>query len=280
MFSSIQFTKMQGVGNDFVLVQAPGGDIIDWPLIAIKLCDRHFGVGADGLLVLSPSELADVRMRMFNPDGSEDMCGNGLRCIARYAVEHGLAKVNLKAETLAGLRNASVKVVEGKVLIRVEMGQPLFSPKDIPMSLEADRVLDYPLRLANGSEIQIWALSTGSTHSVTFVEELPLDEEFFRISPEVENHPLFPQRTSLMWVKQAGENRLQIRIWERGAGETWGCGTGACAAAVAAILAGMAEGPVQVVSRGGSLTVDWNGAGSIYITGPAESVFTGICNME
>lgn len=279
----LAFSKMQGVGNDFVVVDGRARQSMAWNEAAIVLCDRKFGVGADGLLVLDNSKVADFAMRMFNPDGSPDVCGNGLRCIARYAVERGLlARDEMQIETLVDVRSAVVNRSEsgGIESVTVAMGEPRFAARDIPAdSGNPDaRLIDYPLPLLDGESLTITALSTGSTHSVTFSKELPDDATFFRVSPLVENHPIFPERTSLMWCKVAAPNRLQMRIWERGAGETWGCGTGACAAAVVAIQRGFAErdSPVYVASKGGELHITWKTDGKIVMTGPAKFVFEGI----
>ncbi len=287
MSQRIAFTKMQGVGNDFVVVDGREGRYfraLDWTDAAIALCDRRFGVGADGLLVLDDSERATVQMRMFNPDGTPDICGNGLRCIARYAERGGLVTHDaLSIETLAGVRAARLhRDAAGQAAsVTVGMGAPQFAPKAIPIALEAKEVFDFPLPLSDGAALPITALSTGSTHAVTFVEALPDDARFFAVSPQVEHHALFPERTSLMWVAVETPERLEMRIWERGAGETWGCGTGACAAAVAAVRHGRARAgvPVAVVSRGGTLHVRWQPGGDIEMTGPAEFVFEGVADL-
>lgn len=271
---------MQGVGNDFVLIDGREWEDFDWPALAIAMCERHTGVGADGLLILANSARADIRMRMFNPDGSEDVCGNGLRCVARYIVEHGIVKKDeLNVEILAGVRSARVlRNEEGAIeAVTVGMGLPLFDPADVPMLADALAVQDFPLPLPGGRELAITALSTGSTHSVAFVPELPSESEFFETSPLVENHPLFPQRTSLMWCLPEPNGTLRLRIWERGAGETFGCGTGACAVGVAAVLKGIAGAgePVKIVSKGGTLIIQWQPGEEIKMTGPAEEVFEG-----
>lgn len=271
---------MQGVGNDFVVVDGRGRHDFDWPSLAVEMCDRHTGIGADGLLVLDTADSADFQMRMFNPDGTADVCGNGLRCLARYAVENGIAVGDaLRVETLAGIRRAQIhRSNDGRFeSVTVDMGLPRFTPAEIPMRVESDPVVDYMLELEDGVRLPITALSTGSTHAVTFVDFLPDDATFFAVSPQVERHALFPERTSLMWCERKGIERLRLRIWERGAGETWGCGTGACAAGVAAVLHGYAQ-PDQwltVASRGGELRIRWQEGHSIEMNGPAEVVFHG-----
>lgn len=271
------FTKMQGVGNDFVVVDEGAWRAgADWPAQAIRLCDRKRGVGADGLLVVGPSTRVDLRMRMFNPDGTEDMCGNGLRCVVRFAHARGTIGDEAVVETHAGF--LSVAVLPGG-LIRTAMGPPALVPVILPMNVPGERVLDFPLPVA-GDTIPVSVISTGTTHAIVFVSELPGDERFFALSPLIENHELFPERTSVMWTQVTGPNHLRLRIWERGAGETLGCGTGACAAAVLARVQGKvaAAGEVMVASKGGELHVDWFGdeGSAILLTGPAETVYTGV----
>lgn len=273
------FTKMQAVGNDFVVVEQrfwPAAT--DWNEAAIRLCDRHFGVGSDGLLLVSSSEVADFRMRMFNPDGTEDMCGNGLRCVFRFAEKQGyFSGRRATGETRNGIHTASS---EDGVLWSVGMGAPQFEPESIPMLLEADSILDYPLDV-EGEAIVVSAVSTGSTHTVLFVPELPEDERFFHLSPRIEHHPVYPERTSVMWATPDGESgsAWRIRIWERGAGETLGCGTGACAVAVLARATGRSRnGQTAIHSRGGELSISWSSGGpenEMILTGPAEIIFSG-----
>ncbi len=281
----LPFTKMQGVGNDFVVVDGRHGNEEDWPMLAVAMCDRHRGIGADGLLVLDTHHIADILMRMYNPDGTPDVCGNGLRCLARFAVEQGIVAADtLKVQTLAGVRSAQIlrDSTGGIEAVKVDMGEPRFRPEDIPMRVTGDSVVNYALELEGGRCLPITALSTGSTHAVAFVPALPDDAEFFGISPQVEHHPLFPERTSLMWCFRENESRLQLRIWERGAGETWGCGTGACAAAVAAILQGIVSPhkAVTIASKGGQLSIAWEPGGTICMTGPAESVYSGVYALD
>lgn len=271
---------MQGVGNDFVVIDGRDLTHIDWSRIALAVCPRRTGVGADGLLVIENSDKADLKMRMFNPDGSPDVCGNGLRCVARYAFERGLLnKKKFAIETLIDVRPIEIHLdAQGKFsAVTVGMNQPQFAPEAIPINLRGN-LRDIPLYLSNDVVLNITPLSTGSTHSVTFVGELPDDKTFFEISPQVEHHPIFPERTSLMWCKVDSSTRLSIRIWERGAGETWGCGTGACAAMVAAKLHGLVANnePITVASIGGELVIRWQEGESIEMTGPAEFVFEGV----
>ena len=281
MLDELRFTKMHGVGNDFVVVDGRRASAADWSTLSLELCDRHTGIGADGLLVLEQTRRADIQMRMFNPDGTPDVCGNGLRCIVRYAAERGIvAGDSLSVATLAGVRAARInRASDGEVAsVTVSMGQPRFDPAHIPMRVARDRIVDYPLELDDGVILAISALSTGTTHSVTFVDALPDDSVFHALSPQVEEHRLFPDRTSLMWCNVEAADRLRLRIWERGAGETWGCGTGACAAAVAAINKGFVSpgAHVTIASKGGELTVRWREGEEVEMTGPAETVYNGV----
>jgi diaminopimelate epimerase len=270
---SLSFLKVHGLGNDFVLLDgiAYHYSELDFEAFAIAACDRHRGIGADGLLLLAPSKTAAVRMRMWNPDGTEDMCGNGLRCIARVAHLRGYAGHEFFVETVAGLRSARIEA-DGNV--RVSMGEPCWEAADIPMTApDGISPREYHLE-ADGESYLASSLSTGSTHTVIWRDELPSDEEFFRVSPRIENHPRFPDRTTVLWAAVAGGG-VSLRIWERGVGETLACGTGACAAAVAALDTGRVNhGPVQVQSKGGVLKIEWIDDG-IWKTGPAEIVYEG-----
>jgi diaminopimelate epimerase len=268
----IRFVKMQGVGNHFVVIDGREGSPRDWQEIAPALCAERVGVGADGLLVVAPSSERQARMIMYNPDGSEDFCGNGLRCVARFVSQERDA--DLVIDTLAGSRQAAVRFdLDGSCLVTVDMGTPSFDPADVPARIPQSIGYSLPV---NGRDFVATTLSTGTAHTILFVDELPDDDEFFAASPRIENHPFFPERTSLMWTRVEGPNRLRLRIWERGAGETWGCGTGACAAAVAAIRQGLAASPVTVASKGGELRIEWSEGGRIRMTGPAEYVYRGV----
>ena len=281
----MRFTKMQGVGNDFVLVDeadAPGGT--NWNALARVVCARRTGIGADGLLVAGRrAPDADVSMRMFNPDGSEDMCGNGLRCVALWAHRVGWTEAAcFRIASKEGPREVEILSLDGaQGVVRVDMGVPHPAPSDIPFLGTArapgfdDSVLGYPLAL-DGEAYSINAVNTGSTHTVIF-GDAPSEDEFRRVSPQLETHPLFPDRTSVLWATPGGRSRISVRIWERGTGETWGCGTGACAVGVLArVLALVPEGPVDVESKGGTLRIDWPGAGQqIRMTGPAQVVYGG-----
>ena len=272
----IAFKKMQGVGNDFIVIDARDGIQADWTEVAVRMCRRHFGIGSDGLLVIGDEAGADARMDMFNPDGTRDFCGNGLRCVARYVADRLSldGPTELRIATMAGTRWSRVTYGPSGATVTVDMGEPRFDPASIPMAVDAPDAVDYELPLSEG-KLKVTALSTGTAHAVTFVDTLPDDATFLKVSDKVEMHPLFPERTSVMWVRKESDSRLAMRIWERGAGETLGCGTGACAAAVAARRKGMVGRTVTVVTRGGELTITWDEGQSVLMTGPAEYVFEG-----
>ena len=268
--SNIKFTKMQATGNDFVVIEAKKNR--DWAKLAKAMCERRFGVGADGIILIMSSENADIRMRMFNPDGSEaEACGNGTRCLARYAIDKGLVTSGeITIETLGGLRKARA-VGE---LIQVDMGKPIFKAKLIPVKETRDRVIDYPLNIA-GRQLSLTCLSMGNPHAVLFIDEpvekFPLDI----VGPKVEHHPFFPRRVNFEIASVIDKNNIRARVWERGAGETLSCGTGACAIAVAARLHKFCNKEIDIILPGGTLTIDWDGKGEVKLTGPAEQVFKG-----
>lgn len=272
---------MHGAGNDFVLIDgisAPFSPQLDMSSVARLLCARHFGVGADGLLSLEPSAVADARMRMWNPDGTPDMCGNGLRCVAELAHRLGhVQKENFSVETIAGVRQIE-RLSDGR--IRAAMGAPQWAPAIVPIGLPAP-LIEGNLELDGQIISHATSLSTGSTHTVIFRDAPLTESEFQTWSPQLENHPLFPARTSVMWAVPNGDNRFKIRIWERGAGETLACGTGACAVAVAAQLTRRAQNSIIVESRGGELEVQWNAPdGEITLTGRATYVYAGQAQLD
>lgn len=282
--SQLRFWKMHGAGNDFVVLDAltdPLPAHFDFARAAQVLCARHFGVGSDGLLLLerpSTSE-AEIRMRMWNPDGSEDMCGNGLRCIAQLAHDlHHLQQKEFTVQTLAGLRQCKVL---GPQQVRIEMGTPLLGFQEIPMRplKNSQSAIEYSLPVGKRVFENVTSLSTGSTHTVIFLDEELSEREFQEFSPQIENHEYFPERTSVLWAYLVDESTLRVRIWERGAGETLACGTGACAVAVAAQLTDRAQGTIAVQSKGGTLQIDWDSTKkgqSIFMTGPTQTVFQGV----
>jgi diaminopimelate epimerase len=283
--AEIPFIKMHGAGNDFVVLDTlknPLPDDFDFARAAEIFCARHFGIGGDGLLTLEAGSTPDtaVRMRMWNPDGSEDMCGNGLRCVARLAFDAGhVSQREFIAQTHAGLRCCEV-LKNG--LVRVEMGAPLFDFSKIPMQPVArDAEMQYALAVGHCVFKNAVSLSTGSTHTVIFLDEELSEDEFQMLSPLVENHALFPERTTVLWTRVTDKNHLGVRIWERGVGETLACGTGACAVAVAAKMTSRAGSNAAVQSKGGVLQIEWDekNAAPIFMIGPAVSVFDGVANF-
>ncbi len=284
----MKFTKVQGAGNDFVLVET--ADVgRDWAQIAVAMCDRHFGVGADGLLLVLPSSVADFKMRVFNPDGSEaETCGNGLRCVAKYAVEKGLVNngaQEILIETMSGVREAKLYKTGNKLdRIQVSMGVPKFGAKEIPIVeqgkkdlLDIKPILDYPVTV-KGKRLLLNLVSMGNPHAVYFsprsVSGFPLSE----IGPEVERLAIFPDRINfeVAYVMPVPLPQVEARVWERGAGETLACGSGACAIAVAAQLHGYIDSDkVDIKLPGGILEVEWDGAGEVFLSGSAEIIFTG-----
>ena len=280
----MKFTKMHGAGNDYVYVDARGLTQ-DWPRLAKKISDRHFGVGSDGLILMLDSDVADLKMRMFNADGSEgEMCGNGIRCFAKYAIEGGaVAPLTqfLSVETLAGVRTVAPVYQGGRVsAARVSMGRPGLDPQDLPVTLEPTGqylqgpVVNYPYE-KDGFQLPLTFVSMGNPHAVTFLEQPVSGFELRVIGPKVEHDPIFPNRVNFEVVNVNGDGALAARVWERGSGETMACGTGACAIAVAARLQGFIQDRVDIRLPGGTLSVDWDGAGEVYLEGPAEEVFTG-----
>jgi diaminopimelate epimerase len=275
----MNFTKLQATGNDFILIDARELER-DWSRLSATVCDRRFGVGADGLLLVLKSRLADFSMRMFNPDGSEaEVCGNGLACFAKYVIDRGLADAReLAVETAAGIRKIKPSVIDGLVeQVRMDMGIPKFRPEEIPLSIgEVDiiPILDYPIDVG-GKELFLTFVSMGNPHAVCFVEKSLSDFPLSELGPLIEHHPIFPQRANFEVVNVLSRGQVKARVWERGAGETLACGSGACAVAVAAQLHGYADNEVGIMLPGGTLSVEWDGKEEVWLSGPAEFVFTG-----
>ncbi len=283
------FTKLHGTGNDFILLDARARTA-DWPRLSARLCDRHFGIGADGLILVLPSQRADFRMRIFNPDGSEaEMCGNGIRCFAKFVREELLAepgRAALTVETQAGVRQLQLEARDGQIEhVRVAMGAPEFQPQRVPLALpqgavpSAGRgaegpVLDYPVTVA-GHSLRLTCLSLGNPHAVHFQDAPVADFPLKEVGPQVEHLPLFPQRVNFEVVRVRGRTRLDVAVWERGAGPTLACGTGACAAMVAARLHGWVDDVVEAELPGGPLRITWPGRGEVMLEGPVARVFTG-----
>ncbi len=277
----MRFTKMQGLGNDYVYVNCFKEKIDNPPELARRISDRHFGVGSDGLIMINPSDKADFEMEMYNADGSRgEMCGNGIRCVAKYVYDYGLTdKTSISVETLGGIKYLDLTVQDGKVkLVKVNMGRPELAPSKVPVAAEGDRAVDEPITV-DGKEYRMTCVSMGNPHAVIFtdrdIRELPLEE----IGPKFENHERFPKRVNTEFVRVLDRRTAEMRVWERGSGETLACGTGACAVAVACVLNGLTEDEVTVRLLGGDLQIKWDRENDIvYMTGPAEVVFDGEWN--
>ena len=274
----MDFMKMHGAGNDFVVLDGRSAEQ-EWGPLSIAMCDRHYGVGADGILIVVPSKTADFRMRMFNPDGSEsEMCGNGIRCFTKYLVDADLAagRELLTIETLAGVHEVSAKGGKNGVqTVRVDMGRPRYRPAEVPVAGEGPGpLIDLPL-VIDGQTILVTCLSMGNPHAVAFVDQPVKDWPLERLGPLVENHPFFPRRVNFEIVNIVDRGHVNARVWERGAGLTLACGSGACAIAVAAWMHGRVGGNVDVTLPGGTLNVQWDGSGEVWLEGPAETVYKG-----
>lgn len=273
----MKFTKMHGCGNDYIYVNCME-EMIDNPEeVARKVSDRHFGIGSDGLILICPSEVADFRMAMYNADGSEGkMCGNGVRCIAKYVYEYGLTREDkISIETKGGIKYLDLTIENGKVvLVKVDMGAPVLEPSQIPVKLGDKTCIDQKL-LVDGKDYQVTCVSMGNPHAVIFVEDtasLPLEQ----IGPGFEHHEAFPDRINTEFVQILNRKEVNMRVWERGSGETLACGTGACAAAVACVLNGKTEHAITVHLLGGDLFLDYDeGNNTVWMTGPAEIICDG-----
>ena len=300
----MKFTKMQGLGNDYVYVNCLEEQLENPSEMAKFVSDRHFGIGSDGLILIRPSDAADFEMEMYNADGSRgEMCGNGIRCVAKYVYDYGLTdKTSISVETLGGIKNLNLIVENGKVrLVRVDMGRPKLEAAEVPILCEAvteecvvdedsvlgggyaedivkigdcRKVINEPI-VVDGMEYRITGVSMGNPHAVVFLEDVE-GLEIEKIGPKFENHERFPKRINTEFVRVIDRETIEMRVWERGSGETLACGTGACAAAVASILNGLAERKVTVKLRGGDLLVEWEEeTGKVYMTGPAVTVYEG-----
>jgi diaminopimelate epimerase len=274
----MRFVKMQGIGNDYVYVDCFRQAMPHDPAgLSRAISDRHFGVGGDGLILICPSDKADARMRMFNADGSEaEMCGNGVRCVAAYLHNHGLVrKPTLTIETGRGVLTLELEVSGGRVRqVRVDMGEPILPAALIPTTLPGDPPLEVPLEVA-GKVLKVTCVSMGNPHCITFVESIT-DQHVHGLGPQVEHHPAFPRRSNVEFVKVNRPDEVTFRVWERGSGETLACGTGACAVAVAGVLAGRTQRRITAHLLGGDLQLHWSEADNrVYMTGPAVEVFSG-----
>jgi diaminopimelate epimerase len=289
----MRFTKMQGLGNDYVYINGFQEQVVDPADLAQQVSDRHFGIGSDGLILIQPSAIADARMRIFNADGSEaEMCGNGLRCVAKYVLEHGLApsrgpfglageqpafNASLAIETGRGVLTVGLGMgTDGHVdSVCVNMGRPILAPDQIPVQFAGERVVDEPL-LVEGSSLRMTCVSMGNPHAVFFTDDVEA-VDLAKVGPAIERHPVFPRRTNVHFVQALNRQKLRARTWERGSGVTLACGTGACACCVAAVLTGRADRTCTIHLPGGALTLTWHSLDdSVYMTGPAQEVFDGV----
>ena len=273
----MKFTKMQGCGNDYVYIDATKEIPQEADKLAIRVSDRHYGIGSDGLIMICSSNVADFRMVMFNADGSEsEMCGNGIRCFGKFVYDHGLTdKKELAVETLAGIKYLKLIEENGVITgVTVDMGKPVTRAEEIPVAAEGDPVLQYPITV-QGKEYCISCASMGNPHATVYVEDtVSLDLE--AIGPYFENHEAFPRRVNTEFVQLINRKHIRMRVWERGSGETWACGTGACACAFVSMLNGYVDNEVEVEMRGGSVIIRYDETnGHIYMTGPAVTTFEG-----
>lgn len=285
----LNFTKMEGLGNDYVYVNCFKERVENPSELAVRVSDRHFGIGSDGLILIKPSDKADFTMDMYNADGSRsEMCGNGIRCVGKYVYDYGLTdKTDISIETLAGIKYLNLKVVReaaddrGRVaLVTVNMGEPIFAPSDVPVAVdeEIDMVRDYPVSIG-GENYKLTCISMGNPHCVAFVDDVdsfPIEE----VGPRFESDKMFPNRVNAEFVQVVSRTYAKMRVWERGSGETLACGTGTCASVVACILNGKTDDEVTVKLLGGELIIRWDRESNlVYMTGPATVVFDGTIEL-
>ena len=280
----MEFSKMHGCGNDYVYVNCMEKELPNPNAISEYVSHRQFGIGSDGLICIMPSQVADFRMRMFNADASEGkMCGNGTRCIAKYVYDNGLTdKTTITLETLGGIKTIDMTVVDGKVTEAVvDMGEPIFMTKEIPMISDHYVFMDQGLIIDDDTVYNGTAISMGNPHFVIFVDDVDA-VKLEEIGPRIENHPLFPERTNVEFVQVIDENTVKFRVWERGSGETWACGTGACAVTVTCIFlskAGKKDQELNVLVKGGKLKVTYRSDNHVFLKGPATHVFDGVIEI-
>lgn len=278
MVDNMKFTKMHGCGNDYIYVNCMEEMVPNPEKVAVYVSDRHFGIGSDGLILICPSDVADFKMKMYNADGSEGaMCGNGVRCIAKYVYDYGLTdKDNIAIETKSGIKYLDLTIEDGKVaFVKVNMGAPILEPQKIPVKLGDKTCIEQPVTV-DGKEYKITCVSMGNPHAVTFVEDtenLPME----KIGPAFENHEVFPDRVNTEFVQVLNRKEVNMRVWERGSGETLACGTGSCATAVACVLNGKTDHEITVHLLGGDLLLNYDEENNtVWMTGPA----TVICDGE
>lgn len=280
----MKFTKMHGIGNDYVYVNCFQETVKNPSAVARFVSDRHFGIGSDGLILIKPSAIADCEMDMYNLDGSQGaMCGNGIRCVAKYAYDYGIVdKTSISVATKSGIKYLDLTVKDGKVsMVKVNMGSPILAATQIPVVAETEQVINAPLEV-EGTTYHMTAVSMGNPHAIIYMEEVA-DLDLTKIGPSFENHIVFPDRVNTEFVKVLDRHTVQMRVWERGSGETLACGTGACAVAVASILNNLVDGtaPVTVKLLGGDLQIFWDqSANLVYMTGPAATVFDGEIDLS
>lgn len=280
----MKFTKMHGCGNDYVYVNCLKEHLSDEPKAAVFVSKRHFGIGSDGLILIKPSEIADFQMVMYNADGSRsEMCGNGIRCVAKYVFDYGLTdKTHLSIESMGKIKYIDLTVRDGKAeTIRVDMGAPELNAKNVPVCSENQQSVDEPITV-DGQTYHMTCVSMGNPHAVVFDIKDVTALDIAAIGPMFETHPRFPKRTNTEFAQVLNRETILMRVWERGAGETLACGTGCCATAVAAILNGYTDSKLTLKTLGGQLTIEWDGnpAHSVFMTGPAAVVFDGELDIE
>ena len=274
----MKFTKMQGACNDYIYINCLEEEVVNSSEVSKFVSDRHFGIGADGLILIKPSQRADFEMAMYNADGSQgEMCGNAIRCVAKYVYDRGMTdQTELSIDTLAGIKYLELSLEDGKVTrVKVNMGAPCLTAAQIPVKADSDQVISQPIEV-QGKTYEMTAVSMGNPHCVVFLEEDVRELNLEAIGPAFEHHPRFPKRINTEFVNVIDKSTLRMRVWERGSGETLACGTGSCATAVAAILNGKTESEITVHLMGGELEIAWAGGDApVYMTGPAVTVFDG-----
>jgi diaminopimelate epimerase len=278
----MNFTKMHGLGNDFIIIAGESKLPELASELAIKLCDRFFGIGADGLVYILPSQKADFMMRIMNSDGSEaEQCGNAIRCVAKYVYEHSLIQqTEITIETIgAGTQKVQLFLKDGKVdTVRVDMGQPILKGTEVPTTVDQDIVKDYPI-VVDGREFRFTAVSMGNPHCVIYVDDA-INMDLQTWGPKLETHPMFPRKINVEFVTVKSRDYADMRVWERGAGPTLACGTGACATLVASVLNGVTDREATISLKGGNLFIEWNEADNhVYMTGPAQEVYKGMVEI-
>ncbi len=278
----IRFTKMHGIGNDYIYIDCFKENIPDPEYLARVMSPRRTSVGSDGVILICPSEVADAKMRMFNLDGSEGkMCGNGIRCVGKYIYDTGIAhKETLTVETLSGIKTLKVTEENGKaVSLTVDMGEPILVPKDIPVLFDGERMINEPLEI-DDKEYRITAVSMGNPHAVVFCDNVK-DLDLEKIGPKFEFNPIFPEQVNTEFIRVIDNRTLEMRVWERGSGETFACGTGACAAAVAAVLNGYCEKGTEITVhlKCGDFNITYADNSHIYMRGAAEKVYDGVYEL-